>query len=194
MYVPVLLMALLALGSYGLMRATPPAPAAAPERPIRHEPTDVLRGFSVQSFGPDGRLRSDLRGTEGRHYPDDGSLEVDQIRLRHVADSGVRFSANARHAWVNGTHDRAVLTGQAVVVREPPATTPGPVWPLEFQGNHLVLDSTAERITADEPVELRRGPDRIRSDRMVYQEAERVAVFTGRVRATLGGRGARSAR
>ena len=36
-------MAMLALGSYWLLRSTPPAPEPVAERPLLHDPSDVMR-------------------------------------------------------------------------------------------------------------------------------------------------------
>lgn len=184
-YVPVLLMGLLALASYWLMRATP-APVEPPApRPATHTPADVLYGFSVRTYRSDGALRSEVRGAQGRLYADDDSLEVDQPRIHHVADDGTTFDAQAQRAWVNGAHSRLVLSGEAVVVRRPPAGATAQAEPLEFRGNHLVLDTEARTLTSDEPVQLRRGPNHIEAQRMRYDDPSRVTEWSGRVRATL---------
>ena len=81
-YLPVVLMGLLALGSYWLLRATPEPVLPVAERPPQHEPDYFMRGFAVRSFAPDGSLRSEVRGTEARHYPDTNSTEIDQARIR----------------------------------------------------------------------------------------------------------------
>ena len=81
-YLPVVLMGLLALGSYWLLRATPETDMPLSERPPQHEPDYFMRGFAVRSFAPDGSLRSDVRGAEARHYPDTDSTEIDQARIR----------------------------------------------------------------------------------------------------------------
>ncbi len=57
-YLPVLLMALLALGTYLLARNTPVFGPAAPQQPPRHEPDYFMRQFSVKSFDPAGRLKN----------------------------------------------------------------------------------------------------------------------------------------
>lgn len=188
MYMPMVLMGVLALGSYWLMRATPDAPKPPSQRIVRHDPTEYMRHFAVRTYKPDGSLRSEVKGREGRHFPDDDSLEVDEPRIRHLNESGVRFSAQARKAHVNGAHTRATLTGDAVVVRES-AEGAGPRQPsLEFRGNQLVMDSSIDELWSDEPVELTRGTDRIRADKLIYRDGARVAEFSGRVRATLAGR------
>ena len=191
MYMPMVLMGVLALGSYSLMRATPEAPKPPPPRVIRHDPTEFMRHFSVRTFAPDGSLRSEVKGQEGRHFPDDDSLEVDEPRIRNLSQSGVRFTAQARQARVNGAHTRAVLTGNAVVIREPAVGSGTGVPNLEFKGNQLFMDSAINELWSDEPVDVVRGKDRIQADRLIYRDQTQVAEFSGRVRATFAGRGGR---
>jgi lipopolysaccharide export system protein LptC len=191
MYMPMVLMGMLALGSYWLMRATPQATEPAPVRVARHDPTEFMRNFAVRTYKPDGSLRSEVKGQEGRHFPDDNSLEVDEPRIRHLSEAGVRFMAQARMARVNGAHDHAVLTGDSVVVRESAGGGSRPSPPLEFRGQQLTIDSAIGELRSDEPVELTRGADRIRADKLVYRDDARVAEFSGRVRATFSGRSGR---
>jgi len=187
MYMPMVLMGMLALGSYWLMRATPDAPKPPPPRAVRHDPTEFMRNFSVRTFTPEGDLRSEIKGREGRHFPDDDSMEVDEPRIRHLSESGVRFIAVARKTHVNGAHNHAVLTGDAVVVRESPQQAPS----LEFRGNQLIIDSAIDELWSDEPVDVTRGADRIQADKLIYRDKLQVAEFSGRVRATFAGRGGR---
>ena len=71
-------MALLALGTWWLVRNTPRARRAARRpAPPRHEPDYSMRGFTVQRFAPDGALRVQIEGDALRHYPDTDTLEID---------------------------------------------------------------------------------------------------------------------
>ena len=44
-----------------------------------------MRNFVVKNFLPNGELRSELFGKEGRHFPDTDTFEVDQVRVRSVS-------------------------------------------------------------------------------------------------------------
>lgn len=185
-YMPVLLMALLALGSYWLLRATPPPPGPEPERVVDHHPTDVMRGFAVRTYGPDGGLRSEVRAVEGRRFADDGSMEMDQARIRSFSDTGVLTTAEADRVWTDAGHVHYVLRGHAVVVRHA-AQLPGmaPLERLEFQGDHLKVNTTERHVVSDEPVLLIRGGNRITAQRLDWADKEGVAHLNGRVRAHL---------
>ena len=133
-YLPVVLMGLLALGSYWLLRATPEPVLPVAERPPQHEPDYFMRGFAVRSFAPDGSLRSEVRGTEARHYPDTNSTEIDQARIRSQQPGSPLTTATAQRVTSNADQTEFVLRGNAVVVREAAgANRPR----LEFQGEHL---------------------------------------------------------
>jgi hypothetical protein len=63
LYLPVLLMALLALGSWWLVRNAPSAPKAAQERSVGHDPDYTMVHFMVKDFDVQGRMQSEIRGT-----------------------------------------------------------------------------------------------------------------------------------
>ena len=69
-YLPLLLMALLALGTWWLVRNTPTAPQPKPALPPRHEADYTMRSFTVQRFAPEGPLRAQIDGDVLRHYGD----------------------------------------------------------------------------------------------------------------------------
>jgi lipopolysaccharide export system protein LptC len=185
-YAPMVLMALLALASYWLLRATPEAAAPAPARVVRHDPTDVMRQFAVRTFDEGGGLRTEVFGEEARHYPDDGSMEIDSPRIRHTDERGVLVTATARRAWANGAQTEFTLRGNAIVVRDAATLTSGErLDRLEFRGESLHVWSDQHRVTSDQPVELWRGSSRVTANQLDYRETERLAVLTGRVRATL---------
>ena len=88
-YLPVLLMALLAAASYWLLRLTPEAIEPAPQRPVTHEPDYFMRRFSVKVFDEGGALKTEVYGAEARHHPDTDSTEIDQARIRSVDPNGL---------------------------------------------------------------------------------------------------------
>ena len=181
-YLPIVLMGLLALGSYWLLRATPEPELTSIERPPQHEPDYFMRGFAVRSFAPDGGLRSDVRGAEARHYPDTDSTEIDQARIRTQPPGSTLTTARADRVTSNADQTEYVLRGNAVVVREAAgANRPR----LEFNGEHLRVLTGERRVTSEQPVVLLRGRDQIRANTLDFREATGVALLQGRVQATL---------
>lgn len=181
-YLPVVLMGLLALGSYWLLRATPEPVLPVAERPPQHEPDYFMRGFAVRSFAPDGSLRSEVRGTEARHYPDTNSTEIDQARIRSQQPGSPLTTATAQRVTSNADQTEFVLRGNAVVVREAAgANRPR----LTFQGEHLQVLTDTRRVLSDKPVLLLRGRDQIQANSLDFQDNTGVALLQGRVVANL---------
>ena len=118
MYLPLLLMALLALGTYWLVRNTPLAPVAEPARAARHEVDYFMRRVTVKTFDDAGRLKSELFGTEARHFADTETLEIDQVRMRAVNPQGLLTTATANRALSNDAGNEVQLIGNALVIRE----------------------------------------------------------------------------
>jgi len=183
-YLPILLMGLLALSTYWLASNTPAflgGPGA--ERPLTHEPDYFMRDFSVKTFDPSGRLKSEVFGTEARHYPDTDTLEIDNPRIRSYNETGALTVATGRRAISNADGSEVQLMGNAVVVRTPPPGAQAPR--MEFHGEFLHVFVNTERVKSHKPVTLVRGQDRFTAEQMDYDNLDRVMELRGRVRGTL---------
>jgi lipopolysaccharide export system protein LptC len=185
-YLPIILMGLLALGTYWLARNTPLAPVTETERALTHEPDSFMRGFSVKTFDPSGRLKSEILGTEARHYPDTDTLEIDQPKIRSFNQRGDLTVATAKRAVSNGDGTEVQLIGGAVVTREASAGKAGQARPrLEFRGEFLHAFLDTERVKSHKPVELMRGNQRFTADSLDFDNLEQVLELRGRVHGTL---------
>jgi len=185
-YLPVLLMGLLALGTWWLVRNAPQVQQPVAERPPSHEPDYFMRDFSVQNFDAVGRLQSDTRGTLARHYADTDTLEVDQARMRSVNAEGRVTTASAKRALSNSDGSEVQLFGNAIVTREPLARAGRQPLPrLEFRGEFLHAWVNDERVRSNQPVTLQRGADTFTADSMDYDNLDQVLNLRGRVRGTL---------
>ena len=181
-YLPVLLMGVLALGTYWLVRTTPVFSPEAPARAPRHEPDYFMRDFSVKTFDPAGHLKSELQGVEGRHYPDTDTLEVDQVVLRSYSPEGQVTVATAKHGLSNGDSTEVQLLGNAVVVREAMIDERGRSYPrMEFRGEFLHVYTDTEKVKSHLPVLLIRGEDHFTGDSMDFDNAARTIELHGRV-------------
>lgn len=185
-WLPALLMMVFALGTWWLVRNAPKFGAIDGEQAVSAEPDYYMREFSVRSFDASGRLKSELLGAEGHHYPVTDTLEVQQPRIRSFDEQGHPTVSTARRAVANGDGSEVELLGDARVVREA-IERPGqaPLPRLEFMGEHLHAFTEEERVRSDQPVELRRGVDVFTGDRMHYDDRSGVAELSGRVRGVL---------
>ena len=97
-YLPVLLMGMLALASYWLLRATPAPPSAEPERPVSSEPDYTMAQFAVERFDASGRLKLRIEGAQLRHFPDTDRIEIEGAQIRAYAPDGRVTLATAKRA------------------------------------------------------------------------------------------------
>lgn len=178
-YLPVLLMALLALGTWWLVKNTPLPDAGRPEQAPRHEPDYTMSDFRVQRFAVDGAMRVQIEGERMRHYPDSDTLEIDKPRIRAVAPDGRVTRATAQRALSNGDGSEVQLIGAAQVVRE----ALGPQEAIEFRSEflHAFLDS--EKVRSHLPVVVRQGGTELRADGMEYDNLARAVDLKGRTSA-----------
>ena len=185
-YLPIILMGFLALGTYWLARNTPTAAPAEAQRPVSHEPDYFMRRFSVKTFDPAGRLKSEVYGTEARHHPDTDTLEIDQPRIRSFDARGQLTVATAKLALSNADGSEVQLFGNAVVTRDATTGPDGKVRPrLQFRGEFLDAFVDTERVKSNKPVELLRGDDRFTADHLDFDNLDQVLQLQGRVRGTL---------
>ena len=142
-WLPVLVMMLFALGSWWLVRSAPRFGPEGGGPPPSAEPDYFMREFSVRSFDADGRLKSEIVGSEGQHFPLTDTLEVQQPRIRSYDEQGNPTVATARRAVAKGDGSEAELFDNARVVREAVTRPRGGDLPrMEFLGAYLHALST----------------------------------------------------
>jgi lipopolysaccharide export system protein LptC len=186
-YLPLVLMGLMAMTSYWLLRNTPKLSDTEVEAAPRHEPDYYMRDFSVKVFEPDGRLKSVIVGTEGRHYPDTDTLEIDQPRIRIMGAEGKVTTASAVRGLINADGSEAQLFEKAVVVREAAVNAQGVSTPRsELQSDFLHFFANTEQVKSHLPVVMIRGSgDRFTGDGMGFDNLARTVEINGRVRGVL---------
>ena len=180
-YLPLLLMAVLALSTAWLVKHTPQVPANAPARAPRETPDYTMKGFSVQRFGPDGRVLLNISGDLLHHYPAADRLEIEGVRIHAIAADGRLTDAVAKRALINGDGSEAQLLGGARVVTR---LEGGEV--LEVQGEFLHAFLRLEQLQSDQAVQVRRGSSQTQAGGVRYDHLTRELRLLGPVRSTLG--------
>jgi lipopolysaccharide export system protein LptC len=185
LYLPMVLMGVLALGSWWLARNTPITTTAAPERELRKEPDYFLTNFSVKSFDAQGLLMSEVLGNKARHFPATDVLEIDEARFR--SSRNVRSTTGrGDRAYSNGDGTEVQLVGNAVVVREGGPDGQGRELPrVEFRGDFLHAFLRTEELKSHKPVTVVRGADQFSGDAMTYSKIDGIVQLDGRVRVRL---------
>ncbi len=185
-YLPLLLMALLALASWWLVKNSPRPVAPAEERPVSSDPDYTMSGFALERFAADGRLRLRIEGAHLRHFPATDRIEIDDVRIHAVADDGRVTLAHARQAIGNGDGSELQLLGGAEVTSEDANGTP-----LLMRSEFLHAFLVTERVRSHLPVQVRLGVNAGRSGGLDYDHVARRLDLTGPMRAELAPRAAR---
>ncbi len=185
-YLPIIMMALAALGTWELVRNSVLPDAARQNIAPTHEPDYFMRGFSVRAFDAAGKLQNEIVGTEARHYPDTDTIEVDAARMRSITAEGQKMRATANRAVSNADASEVQLFGNAVVVRDAVPGPPGQEQErMEFRSEFLHTFVNIERVSSHLPVVLTRGADRFTGEAMEYDNLDRVLILKGAVKGTL---------
>lgn len=187
-WLPILLMVLLALGSWWLVRHAPSPLQPPVDGEVRTEPDYTLTGFVLERFEPDGRLKARLQGEAMRHYPATDRIEVDGLTLLAWSPDGRLTRARALRAVSNGDASEVQLMGEARVETVDRAGVPAVV-----TSDFLHLFTVTERVQTHRPVVLTRGATEVRASRLQYDHGSGLAQLGGPLRAVLPPRGAAAA-
>ena len=179
-YLPVLLMLLLALGTWWLVKNTPPAEPPPAEHLPREEPDYTMHNFVVERFDKTGRLKLRMQGDQLRHYAATDFIEIDHARVRMVGEDGRVTLAQARRALANGDGSELQLIGDARVDSRGPNDEP-----IEFRGEFLHAFINTERVRSHLPVLVRRDGSEFRAAGMDYDHLSGVLQLQGKMSAVL---------
>jgi lipopolysaccharide export system protein LptC len=178
-YLPLLLMALLALGTWWLVKNTPLAPKAPPAEAVRSDPDYTMTNFVLERFDPSGRLRLRVQGDRLRHFPDSDRMEIDNPQFRAFAPDGSVTVAGARRALSNGDLSEVQLLGSAEVHRQgPPAVV--------IRGEFLHAFLVNEQVRSHLPVRVTQGRNEWQAAGVDYDHGQRKLEFKGPMHAVLG--------
>ncbi len=183
-YMPLLLMALMAGGTWWLVKNTPLAEGPGGPRALRQDPDYTMRGFTLTRFAADGKLAVRVEGDVLRHYPDTDRLEIDGVRIHAIAPDGRITQATAQRALANGDVSEVQLLGHAHVTSDIGAGDS-----LVIDGEFLHAFVRFERLRSHLPVVVQRGGSVTHAGGMDYDHLQRVLRLEGPVRATLPARG-----
>ena len=185
-YMPLLMMGALALGTYWMVRNTPIFSTPEAVKEVGHEVDYFMQNFTIKTFDESGKLKSEISGTEARHFSDTDILEIDHARIRSINVEGKLTTATANRAYSNADGSEVQLVGNAVVIRQPSRDAQGnATQKLEFHGEFLHAFLNEERVQSHKPVLLIRGADQFTGNVFSYNNLDQVALLTGRVRGVL---------
>jgi lipopolysaccharide export system protein LptC len=141
---------------------------------------DGIRGVTMDDRGMPSRR---IDAARLRHYPDDGSSELDMPVLEVVGDGGPPWRARSETAWINAAGDEVLLQENVVLSR--PATDLAA--PIELRTSELLVMPKVDYAETGRFVEIEQGQDWLTGTdgvRAWFGETTRIQVF-GRVRTRL---------
>lgn len=179
-YLPLLLMGALALATWWLVKNTPGAPPVREPAADTGGPDYTMRSFVLQRYAADGRATARLEGSELRHYPGDGRIEIDALQLQAFLPDGRVLNATARRAVLNDAATELQLQGGAEV-----RGTDSGGRPVEIRSEFLQAFVETEVVQTHLPVTVTQGANRLRAGGLRYDGQRRVLQFDGPVQASL---------
>lgn len=187
LYLPLIFMGSLALGTYWLVRTAPAVQEAAGASEAPQGPDYTLQGFVMRSFDARGQLRTEVAGDKATHFPDRKTIAIDNIRIKNVNNAGRLSTASARQGVTDDAQTQVELQGQARVVREASVDAKGQTQErAEYRSEYLLAHLKDEIVSSHQPVQLlRSGGDSFTADALRYDNGSRTLQLQGRVRGTL---------
>lgn len=184
LYLPVVLMGFLALGTWWLVHHAPSAVQREKAKAVSNKPDYFMREFSVKNFDAQGQLQSEIMGKVAHHFPATDTLEIEQARMQSIGIDGQITTATADRAVTNADGSDVRLFGNAVVTRKPGPKSTGITAkrkPMEFRGEYLHARTQPDRVESNQPVVLLRGNDKLTADTLQYDHSTQVLQLHGRV-------------
>ncbi len=179
-YLPILLMAALALATWWLVKNSPKPPGEVAPRAVSAEPDYTMSGFALERFAPDGRLVLRIEGAQMRHYPATDRIEIDGAQIQAWSPAGRLTRASAARAVGTGDGSELQLLGGAEVVGEDAAGVP-----LLMRSDFLHAFFIDERVESDRPVLVRHGATELRAAGLLYAHASQRLELKGPLKVTL---------
>ena len=181
LYLPLIVVAMLASGSWWLVRSIPALTSPEANKPVRQEPDYRLSDFSVKSFNATGQMTREITGKKAQHFPATENLQIEEIRIFAQNDNGSRMSAQALQGVASDDGTQVTLVGQAQTIQHAQENRPQ----IELRGERLVALPDEDRVLSDDLVHITRGRDVFTANTMNFNSNTGEYVLQGRVRGTL---------
>ncbi|WP_090139838.1 LPS export ABC transporter periplasmic protein LptC [Limnohabitans sp. DM1] len=178
---PLIVLGLLAMGSWWLVRSMPELLSAPTARTVRQEPDYRLENFSFRTFDATGRMTNELYGEQAKHYPATDELDIQKVRLVSISETGSRINAQAMQGIATGDGKQVTLIGEAQAIRPAFGASPR----LELHGERLLALIEEHRLLSSEPVRIIRDQDVFTGNSMNFNSDSGEYILQGRVRGLL---------
>lgn len=181
-WLPVALLALLAVFSTWLVKQTPLPEAPSGEPLERAKPDYEMRRFELQRFGAGGAARAWLQGDALRHYPQGDRLEIDGLRLRAQSEDGSWLLAEAARAEGPMDGSRLRLSGGVRVRRFAPGLDPdaeGAAPLMRLATAEMLVENEGQLLSSRSATEVLTPRSQMRVGGFRYEHAKGQLRFSG---------------
>ena len=179
-FLPLLLMLLLALGTWWLVKNSPGPVGPTAEQALRTDPDYTMSQFAIERFDARGELKLRMEGNFLRHLPATDRIEIDGVRIRAISPDGRVTLAQARQAVAHGDGSEVQLIGEAVVTSSDTSGVP-----LVMRGEFLHAFLVTERVTSNKPVVVVHGRSEMRAGGLTYDHPTQKLDLVGPSRLSL---------
>jgi lipopolysaccharide export system protein LptC len=114
-FLPMLLMAVLTLGTYWMVQMN--EPNLDTEKQKRHVPDYIMDGIVVTTLGPEGNTKFRVAGQKLVHYEDDASSEIDWPIARRFHETKPAITVKSDKGFLDGDMTVLDLVGNASLTR-----------------------------------------------------------------------------
>lgn len=189
---PVILMGLLALGSYWLYQNTPIVKENKKKTVVSSEPDYFLSNFATRQYdAKTNLLKSEIIGEIANHYPDRNELEIFKIQAKSISAEGFLTHGTAEKAIRNSDGNQVQLVGKALITRE--AVDPSKVAnskkiPVNFTGEYLNIEIDKQKITSNKAINVTQGSNQFTANNLDYDNKTGIINLGNGVHVTLASR------
>ncbi len=176
--ISIVLLLILAGGSYFLAEFASDRGEPAGTRKITHEPDYFVDGLVLTKVNELGEPAFRLSAERMVHYPDDGSNQFTEPRMVSLDSARPQVELRAKSGSTDAQGDETELSGGVVLTRRASAADPE----LVVKSEVIVLSTKTGIAHTTYPVEIRRGTTSLTGVGMEFDNSSRQLRLDSRVR------------
>ena len=156
-FLPMLLMAILTLGTYWMVQMNEPNLDA--EKQKRHVPDYIMDGIVVTTLGPEGNTKFRVVGQKLTHYEDDASSEIDWPIARRFHETKPPITVKSDKGFLDGDMTILDLVGNASLTRpaQPATASQAGSARLFMSSSKFTVLMNEDIVKTNRPVNLEQG-------------------------------------
>jgi lipopolysaccharide export system protein LptC len=180
-YLPIIMLAVLFLFSVGLVRSVPRPQNYQPTAPPSHTADYDFQNFTLKSYEMNGKLKSTIHGAFAQHFQDTMDTEIKQPFVLIYSKDKV-ISVRGKKALVNEDGSQVQLMGQTLLKRDDVHSEEDD---MQISGEFLHFFVNTDTLVSHLPVNIVRGKNRFKADKLEADNVNQFYLLKGRVHAIL---------